>query len=167
MSVEEMRDSLLALDETLDPALGGSLLSPDRRNRRQSFDEITRRTLYLPVRRGSIPTLLSVFDYGDASTSNDGRSRTNVAPQALFFRNSPFVQSRARGLASRLASAPTPADRVRQAYRLALGREPAPAEVDQALTFLETSRIRLGSEAAALASYCRVLLASNEFLYLN
>jgi hypothetical protein len=167
MSVEEMRDSLLALDETLDPALGGSLLSPDRRNRRQSFDEITRRTLYLPVRRGSIPTLLSVFDYGDASTSNDGRSRTNVALQALFFRNSPFVQSRARGLASRLASAPTPADRVRQAYRLALGREPAPAEVDQALTFLETSRIRLGSEAAALASYCRVLLASNEFLYLN
>lgn len=167
MTVEEMRDSLLALDGSLDGAVGGSLLNPDRRNRRQSFDEITRRTLYLPVRRGSIPTLLSVFDYGDASTSSEGRSRTNVAPQALFFRNSAFVQNRAQGLAGRLAELPTLAERIRQAYRLVLGREAAEAEMDDALTFVEGSRVRLGSEMAALTSYCRVLMASNEFLYLN
>ncbi|MCC6585984.1 MAG: DUF1549 domain-containing protein [Bryobacterales bacterium] len=168
LSVEELRDSLLAIDGSLDMSLGGSLLNPDRRQRRASFDEITRRTMYLPVRRGSIPTLLSVFDYGDASTSSEGRPRTNVAPQALFAMNSPFVNGRAGNLAQHvMAAAETDADRVRLAVRTVLSREAAAGEIDRAITFVEASRKRLGSDAAAWASYCRVLLASNEFVYLN
>jgi hypothetical protein len=54
------------------------------------------------VRRGSIPVLLTTFDYGDATTAGDGRSRTNVAPQAPFIFNSRFVVERSKEFAKRL-----------------------------------------------------------------
>src|SRR4030081_3074238 len=77
MSVEEIRDSFLALGGNLDAALGGSLLpepGPRVRGRPQRVDpdDNARRTIYLPVRRGSIPTVLATFDYGDATTAGDG-----------------------------------------------------------------------------------------------
>jgi cytochrome c553 len=167
LTVEEMRDAMLAVSGALDETVGGSLLEGDRRQRRQSFDEITRRTLYLPVRRGSIPTLLAMFDFGDASTASEGRSRTNVAPQALFFRNSPFVHERARELAERVRAVSPGAAGVRYAYELVLSREPTGKETDEALTFIRESGARWGGEAAGWASFCRLLLASNEFLYVN
>jgi hypothetical protein len=167
MSVEELRDSLLALDGSLDDTLGGSLLNPDRRKRRQNFDDITRRTMYLPVRRGSIPTLLSIFDYGDATTVSDGRSRTNVAPQALFLLNSPFVRSRAQGIAKRALHQGGGAAQIQWLYRVILNREAEASEVDDALTFLSGAQKQGESADDALASYCRVLLESNEFIYLN
>jgi hypothetical protein len=167
LTVEEMRDAMLAVSGALDETVGGSLLEGDRRQRRQSFDEITRRTLYLPVRRGSIPTLLAMFDFGDASTASEGRSRTNVAPQALFFRNSPFVHERARELAERVRAVSPAAAGVRYAYELVLSREPTGRETDEALTFIRESGARWGGEAAGWASFCRLLLASNEFLYVN
>ncbi|MDQ6705469.1 MAG: DUF1549 and DUF1553 domain-containing protein, partial [Acidobacteriota bacterium] len=63
MSVEQIRDTLLALDGGLDLTMGGSLL-PSGKSKRQNMDadELTRRTLYIPVRRGSVPALLSTFD---------------------------------------------------------------------------------------------------------
>lgn len=81
--MEEIRDSFLALGRALDLSMGGNLL------KEASFpvvikpEEIFRRTVYIPVRRSKVPTILSTFDFGDATTSSEGRSRTNVAPQAL------------------------------------------------------------------------------------
>ena len=89
----------------MDYTIGGSVqLAAGMKGQRQRVDpdNLTRRTLYIPVRRGSIPTILSTFDYGDATTPGDGRPRTNVAPQALFMMNSRFVVERAGGLAKRL-----------------------------------------------------------------
>jgi hypothetical protein len=135
-------------------------------------DDLTRRTLYIPVRRGSIPTSLSTFDYGDATTPGDGRPRTNVAPQALFMMNSRFVVERARALAKRLLddAAMTDAQRVERAYLMVLTRKPDGGEVDTALTYIGGLEQQLGKRDAHLTAWqslCHVLMSTNEFLYLN
>jgi hypothetical protein len=126
MSVEQIRDGILALSGSLDPAIGGSLMSsgPAVKGRRQRVDpdDLPQRTLYIPVRRGSIPTVLATFDYGDATTASEGRSRTNVAPQALFMMNRRFVVERSRGFAKRLLddAGLSDAQRVERAYLMAI-----------------------------------------------
>jgi hypothetical protein len=58
--------------------------------------------------------------------------------------------------------------RIREAYERALSRPPTPDEIDHALTFL--TRIEpqwQGDKNKAWQSFCKALLASNEFIYLN
>jgi hypothetical protein len=177
MSVEQIRDSFLAIGGNLDTNIGGSLLpsaGPRVKGRPQRVDpdDITRRTIYLPVHRGSIPTLLATFDYGDATTAGDGRPRTNVAPQALFMMNSRFVVERSSGFARRLLddAALSEAQRVERAYLMALTRQPDSAEVDSALTYIADLEKKLpqpDAHAIAWRSFCHVLMSTNEFLYLD
>ena len=177
MSVEEIRDSFLALGGKMDATIGGSLLpgsDPPMKGgrRRLDADDVTRRTLYLPVRRGSIPTVLATFDYGDATTAGEGRPRTNVAPQALFMMNSRFVVEQAGGFAKRLLDDATLSDtqRIERAYLMALTRRPDSAEMDSALTYIADLEKKLASpdaHAMAWRSFCHVLMSANEFLYLN
>ncbi len=173
MSIEQLRDSLLALDGSLDETMGGSLLD-EVKGKRQKADpeEIRRRTVYVPVRRGSIPNLLGIFDFGDATTASAGRNRTNVAPQALFLLNSKFVQERSMGLAKRILEAAEldDAGRVEEMYLRILARRPAPIETGDALSYAGRLVTRLGGGNArekAWQSLCHVLLASNEFLFLD
>jgi len=173
MSIEQIRDSILALDGRLDTTIGGSLLPAEGPKRPKVDPEmITRRTIYLPVRRGSVPAVLSAFDFGDATTPSDGRARTNVAPQALFLMNSGFVRTRSEGFATRLLDDASLSDtkRVERAYLMALTRTPDAAEIDAALSYVANLSKRLGGEnahAKAWQSFCHVLLATNEFIYLN
>jgi hypothetical protein len=170
MSVEELRDSVLSLSGALDPALGGSL--PPTKGKKFDTDSLKRRTLYIPVRRGSVPAVLSNFDFGDATTSSEGRARTNVAPQALFVMNSAFVVERSREFAKRLLDDPALSDpqRVERAYLMALTRRPQPDEIDSALTYVDSLRKKLPEAEARLAAWqslCHVLVSTNEFLYLE
>jgi hypothetical protein len=174
MSVEQIRDSLLALDGTLDPAIGGTLPASSAKEKRPKIDpdDIKRRTIYVPVRRGSIPNLLATFDFGDATTSNEGRPRTNVAPQALFMMNSSFVMERAKGFATKLLddASLTDVGRIEKAYLMVLTRKPDASEVDSALSYIANLEQQLGrpeAHAVAWQSFCHILMSSNEFVYLN
>jgi hypothetical protein len=174
LSVEQIRDSMLAFDGSLDTTIGGTLLV-EGKGKRQKIDleELTRRSVYMPVRRGSIPSLFATFDFGDATTSSEGRTRTNVAPQALFIRNSKFVRERAAGIVKKLSDDPqigTDADRVRRAYMLILNRPADPSEVDKALSYIASVEQQFGTtegKGSGWTSFVHVLLSTNEFLYLN
>jgi hypothetical protein len=114
--------------------------------------------------------MMQLFDAPEPIQAVGERSTTTVATQALTLMNSPFVRQRAEKLAQRVR--PTDAAdlprAVEQAYRLALGRRPTPAERDRLSAFVH------GHSAgdpktldAALADACQALLASNEFLYID
>ena len=176
MSVEQIRDSFLALSGGLDLTIGGpSTLAGNAmkgKRTRLDSDELPRRTMYVPVRRGSIPTMLAIFDYPDATTASDGRSRTNVPPQALFMMNSRFVVEKSLGFAKRLLddSSSSDAQRVERAYLMALTRRPTAADVDAALTYvadLERKLEKPDAHLTAWQSFCHILMSTNEFLYLN
>ncbi|MCY4596016.1 MAG: DUF1553 domain-containing protein [Bryobacterales bacterium] len=168
LTIEELRDSYLLISGRLDPAVGGdtdlgsgTLAEFDRNNRRINPDDSARRSIYLPLMRNKLPNLLGLFDFGDATTANGKRSVTNVAPQALYLMNSGFALSAAGSMAAGLDG--PAAERVRQAYLLALGRPPSSEESKLAMEY-----VGVRSDAGpAWASLCKMLLASNEFHYVE
>jgi cytochrome c553 len=167
MSIEQLRDSLLQLDGSLDTTMGGTLLTDgEGKGQKADPEEILRRTVYLPVRRGSIPHLLNIFDFGDATTASEGRTRTNVAPQALFLLNSPFVLNRAENLAKQLLANPDATKRIEEAYLRILTRRPTATERDEALSYIATLE-RTQPPVTAWRSYLHALITSSEFLFIE
>jgi hypothetical protein len=162
LDVEEVRDSMLALDGSLDLTMGGTLqkgTGTDGENSagRLSIDPATskRRTVYLPLRRSNLPSLLNLFDFGDATTTCEGRALTNTAPQALFMMNSAFVNDRSAALAKELGG------HVDLIYQRILDRLPTAAEKNDALAYVE----KVGD--GGWQSLCRILLSSNEYIYVD
>jgi len=108
---------------------------------------------------------------------NPRRSTTTVAPQALFVMNSPFVIEQARYFAQELrAAAPrNDAERVKLAYLRAYGRPPTSTATKKALAYIAAYAARMPASVTdaakrsemAWSSFCQLLLASNEFIYVN
>ena len=170
LEVEEIRDSLLALDGSLDYTMGGSLQAGTGTDKEFSEDRKSispetnrRRMVYLPLRRSNLPSLLNLFDFGDATTTGEGRTQTNVAPQALYMMNSQFVEERARGIEKRLDGLDA-RSRVEKAHWLIVNRAADAGEVTAALGYVNAFP---GEKKMAWVSYYRTLLASNEFLYVQ
>ena len=132
-------------------------------------DDSKRRTVYLPLRRSNLSTLLTLFDFGDGTTSTEIREQTNVAPQALYMMNSKFVSERSKSLASKLLKSETDERaRVRAAWVTVLGRQPAADEVETSLRYMAGFPKLPSNDDGRLmawASLCRALIASNDFIY--
>jgi len=179
LDVEEIRDGLLAIDGSIDMTMGGTLqtgFGTDGENSqaRLSLDPSTskRRTVYLPLRRSNLPSLLNLFDFGDASTPGEGRASTNVAPQALFMMNSKFIEDRSRELARKLQAADSrDRDRIIDAYEWLLDRKPSEDEIQDTLAYLSRAAEKAAPSSAhgwtAWQSLCRILISSNEFIYVD
>jgi hypothetical protein len=177
LTVEEVHDGMLALDRTLDTTMGGTLqkgfgTDGENSNDRLSMkpESIKRRAVYVPLRRANLPGLLNLFDFGDATSSASKRSTTIIAPQALFLMNSDFIVERARNLAAQSSSdGVSGADRVKRLYLRILGREATPRELDDAMSYLNSFRQKFAkrTEDDAWLSFSRILLASNEYIYLD
>ncbi|HUQ93858.1 MAG TPA: DUF1549 and DUF1553 domain-containing protein [Bryobacteraceae bacterium] len=174
LAVEELRDSLLAIDGSLDGTMGGKMMEGEGTDNefadaRKSINPDTskRRLVYLPLRRSNLPSMLNLFDFGDATTSSDGRTQTNVAPQALFMMNSGFVAERAKSVSTELLGlrALDDSERVRRAYLRILNRPPAEPYVKDALAYVRG--FPGGRTEAAWASLIRTMIASNDFLYVH
>ena len=181
LSGEEVRDSVLQIGPGLDLAIGGSLLKVKNRayvtgsgtNITDEFDN-HRRSVYLPVVRSSVYDVLQTLDFPDPAVSNGDRITTTVAPQALLMMNSSLVENSTRHLAQRLLSGA--ADRrTATAYQLVLGRQPSGDESDIARQFVLRAR-KLAQEQGsgpseadikAWQGFCRVLLSSNDFMYVE
>jgi hypothetical protein len=135
-------------------------------------DTSRRRTVYLPLRRSNLPVLLTLFDFPDATSTSEGRMSTNVAPQALYMMNGKFVAERSQSFAKFLLSDvnSTDAQRLQRAYVLTLARKPTAHEIEAALAYIGVVEHKdAGADARQKAwqSYCRILMASNEFIYVD
>ena len=187
LSIEELRDSILALAGSLDLTMGGTLQPELGDSTKGSSTEdppylapeaSMRRTVYLPLYRNRLPKLLSLFDFVDSTSSTGQRSQTNIAPQGLFVMNSKFFDGRGRGFAERLLDRPSGADsgRVERAYLMALARKPTAGELQFSLDYVRNYpsgpvRKRSGEtsdpQLTAWQGLCRILMASNEFHYVD
>ncbi len=172
VEAESLRDAVLWTSSTLDTTMGGTLLSSadhdyvtnDQSGNAANYDA-PRRTVYLPVIRNAMFGLFTAFDYPDASTPIDCRSRTTVAPQALFFMNAPFVEEAAKriGAIAHQAGA-QPKEQIRAAFRATLARSPDTHEIAASEVFLsELTQDGLSSDDA-LTRLCHTLLSTNEFV---
>jgi len=155
LDADGLRDGVLAVAGTLNPAVGGPMVrtplepevydlifsegepdglwpvTPDvRQHARRSLYLFTKRNLRLP--------LLEVFDQPDTLSPCPVRAVSTFAPQALVLLNGPFLQAQSKAFAARVLheAGVDDAARVDRAYRLALCRPPRESERRAALDFL-------------------------------
>ena len=102
--------------------------------------------------------LMRAFDCADAMLQVPRRVHSVTALQALSLMNNRFVFEQAELFAKRVAVAAgnRPEEQAVEAYRIALLREPTVTERQAASGFVREH---------GLLSLCRVLLNTNEFLY--
>jgi hypothetical protein len=102
---------------------------------------------------------MECLDAADSSQNVAVRNETLTALQALALLNNPLVVNQAQFMAERLDAETDGSDEeIRRAWRLALGRGPTDAELSVMLPYREKH---------GLANACRVLLNSNEFIFVD
>jgi cytochrome c553 len=183
LDAEAIRDALLLVAGDLDLRRPGRHPFPAppqwRWTQHNPFKEVypsRHRSVYLMTQRLQRHPFLALFDGPDTNESTATRSSSTVPLQALFWMNNPFARERADGLARRLlATSNDPARRVELACAWAWCRRPSAAEVQKAVAYVrryEEELARSGVPAEqrareAWASYGRVILTANEFVYLD
>ncbi|MCW5976925.1 MAG: PSD1 domain-containing protein [Bryobacteraceae bacterium] len=154
LDVEPMRDTLLFVSGELDERRGGEALEI-------GDDCNLRRTVYGFVSRRRLDSTLALFDFPNPVATSDARIHTATPLQQLYFLNSEFIQERAGAFALRLrSSARGDRERIREAYRILLQREPLAPELRLGLTYLASGQ-------DAWRRYAQVLLSSNELLFVD
>ncbi|MEO1979654.1 MAG: DUF1553 domain-containing protein, partial [Fuerstiella sp.] len=191
LTAESLRDAMLKISGTLDLSSSGSpvqgagtlVRSNSADDEGYQSEETMRRSLYLPIIRNELPSILTVFDFADPDLVVGKRAVTNVPAQALLMMNSPFVMDRAQQTAERLCTdkSQTVRNLIGQTYRIVLSRTAAPVELQRALAFLKISDPEQTLEAedrnnaassselmiTRLSRFVHVLFASTEFRMLN
>jgi hypothetical protein len=162
LDAEEVRDTILAASGRLrleppkgSPADALKMIEIrdngiESRNVHEKADQSVVRSVYLPLLRGLTPHALEAFDPVTQSLVTGQRDATTTPTQALFVMNSGFVRRQSLALAERVLSEPqADSARIRQAYRLALSRDPSPIEMDRAQSFLAAFQYRAPAPTAA------------------
>ena len=181
LEAEAIRDSLLELGGQLDLKMGGQLLGVKDRAyvtgtaSKQNTYDAPRRSISLPVLRSAVYDVLQSFDFPDPSVINGDRSTTTIPSQALVLMNSSLMGQAAKGLAQRILDSGTADDLalVRGIYGSILGRPPSGSEESRWITALSTLEDRYSkagekeARRSAWRSFARVLLSSNEFIYVE
>ena len=151
-------------------------------------DEQLRRSVYMFLKRGLLPPMMTTFDLCDPTQSCGKRDVTIVPTQALALLNNQFVHDRSEHLASAIAKQQSDvAEQDKLAWSRVMNRQPSPLELERSLkhvaTQLKTFSTDQGdensaapraedkmfrtSQTLALASLCHVLMNSNEFMYVD
>ena len=183
LDAESIRDAMLSVSGQLDrrrpPAHPFPPIETWRWTQHNAFKEVypsQHRSVFLMTQRLVKHPYLAIFDGPDTNTSTDVRPHSTVPTQALFLMNNPFVEAQAEAFARRLTVGESdPERRLQLAWEMAWGRPPLPREIDRANRYLETYSKALTTvgtstqktELDAWTSLARILLTSNEFLYVE
>jgi hypothetical protein len=177
LSAEELRDSLLATSGQLDRKPGAAHTIPPESAWSftqhvpfSTFYDTDKRSVYLIQIRNRRHPFLGLFDGADPNATTPQRQATTVPTQALYFLNDPFFHAQAAKVAERVRVKPA-GERVSELFRLTLQRPPTGQDRDFADAFLASYPKALGdmpdAGIQAWDALARVLLASNEFLYVD
>jgi hypothetical protein len=202
LDAEGVRDAMLTVSGELNSRMGGpGVIAPlEKAVKDLIFTEAevvdlwpvdrdpaehARRSLYLFRKRNVRYPLFDAFDAPDTQSACPRRATSTHALQALTLLNSDLALGRARVLAERIAreAGVDDIDRIRRAYLIVLSREPKPAEMERARSFLRAQADKIRQEkppsngssgkipsielagAAAWVDLALAMLNSNEFLY--
>mgnify|MGYP001409185491 CR=1 FL=1 len=168
LEAEAIRDGMLAVSGTLNLKMGGPGFNFFKsRGGLSGFpivdsfrDDGLRRMIYAHKVRMERAPVFGAFDCPDAGQATPRRSRAITAIQALNLFNSKFVIDQSAAFAARVRSEVGSEDqgaRITRAFQLAFGRNPTASE-------------RVSAAGAVnehgLATLCRALFNSNEFIFM-
>jgi hypothetical protein len=170
LDAEQFHDALLAISGKLDPTMGGPSIqqfyfkddhSPVYDYARYDLNSpgANRRSIYRFIVRSVPDPFAETLDCPDANTLTPVRNVTTTALQALATLNDAFVLRQCEHFAERLQREyKTLDEQIVRAFQLTLSRPPAERERQQLATH---------AQKHGLASACRVLFNSNEFMFVD
>ena len=182
LTAEELRDSVLSVNGSLNLQIGGPSVypkmpaevlatssRPDAAWGESSPEQAARRSVYIHLKRSLLDPLLTAFDLADTDSTCPVRFVTAQPTQALTMLNSEFINEQARLLADRLRSEQdTPEGQVRGGIEVVLRRAADNTEVQQGLQLIHEFQEEDGLDPGlALDRYCLLLLNLNEFIYVD
>lgn len=175
LEAEEIRDSILYLSGRLNPERGGPSIFPALPEDLQNFarygreggimwepnekeEDGRRRSIYAFQRRSMPLPMMAAFDSPVFSESCERRSMTTTPLQALSMMNGNLLQEESVFLAKRIEkeAGQDRSKEIARAFEIVLNRTPSAEETKQFTAF-----------TGSLDALCRVLLNSNEFLYVE
>ncbi|MCL4691440.1 MAG: DUF1553 domain-containing protein [Candidatus Hydrogenedentes bacterium] len=170
LDAESIRDAVLYVSGKLDFTMGGPgfdlFAFEDDHSPRYRYSEFDvndpkcfRRSVYRFVVRSVPDPFMECLDSADPSQNVPVRNETLTALQALALMNNPVIVNQAEFMAERVArETDTPEEAIGFAWRLALSREPTERELAAIVPY---------GEEYGLANACRVILNSNEFMFVD
>ncbi|MDG1894341.1 MAG: PSD1 and planctomycete cytochrome C domain-containing protein [Fuerstiella sp.] len=183
LGAEEVRDSLLAVNGSLNPKLYGPSIyeklpqevlarqsQPGKGWGTSSEKERNRRSIYIHVKRSLLTPMLSVFDLPDTDRSCEARFTTLQPGQALSLLNSEFVHTQAKRLATRINQMIDGGakQKLTAAFELVYARNATQEEIESVMELiskLETEYKKSADESFELA--CLSMLNWNEFIFVD
>jgi hypothetical protein len=175
LEAEAIRDSILFVSGRLNPEMGGPSVFPPlpadladfarygrtgglmwEPNERE--EDARRRSVYIFQRRSLPLPMMASFDATVFSESCERRSTTTTPLQALSMMNGDLVNEEAGYLAKHIVrnAGDSRGAQIARAFEVVLSREPTPNEL-----------AKFSGSGKPLETLCRVLLNSNEFLYVE
>ena len=183
LTAEEIRDTVLWMTGKLNFKMGGPSIFPELPKEvlatasrpghvwgKSPPDEANRRSVYVKVKRSLLVPILNQYDQADTDSTCPVRFSTTVPTQSLTMLNGKFINDQALAFANRMRweGGVTVEDRARFGLRLVLCREPEPAEIQRALTFMQELQQHEGvSSEVALDRFALLALNLNEFIFLD
>jgi hypothetical protein len=180
LEAEAIRDSVLAVAGTLNPAVGGESVPPhispfqDGRGKPKSgpLDGDGRRSIYIQARRNFLTPLFLAFDYPQPFATIGRRGVSAVPSQALMLLNNELLHQQAAKWAQREMEVHGTAEaRLDDMFIRAFGRAPLDAEQSDIRAFLEQqSKLYEGAspdDPRVWADLAHVLFNSTEFIFVR
>ena len=183
LTAEEIRDSILAVNGTLNPKMFGPSVyptipsevmagqsMPGKGWEKSTPSEAARRSVYVHVKRSLRVPILEAFDGAETDRTCPVRFVTVQPTQALGMINGSFLNEEAVKFAARLkkeAGDDVP-KQVALALRLATGRAPTEPEIARGLELIESLKKQDGATPeVAMKYFCLMVLNLNEFVFVD
>ena len=183
LTAEEIRDSILAINGTLNLKMFGPSIFVDIPREvmagqsrpgagwgKSPPEEQARRSIYIKVKRSLRPPILESFDVAETDRSAPVRFATVQPTQALGMINGGFLNEQAEVFAARLRNeaGDDVTKQVRLGLQLVTTRTPTDAEVQRSLALIAALRAQENaSPEVALKYFCLMALNLNELVYVD
>ncbi len=182
LSAEELRDSMLSVNGSLNLKMGGPSFYPiipkevlagqSRPGNgwgKSSPEERARRAVYIFIKRSLIEPMMADFDFADVDSTCPVRFVTTQPTQALGLLNSEYVNRQAEVFARYLEE--SAGDDLVAQIRLCLTRvtqrRPRQGEVNRGVAFVKSLTDQDVPADVALKYFCLLTFNLNEFIYLD
>ncbi len=185
LDAEEVRDSVLAVSGSLNPALYGESIYPeipkdilaaqsrpgnDWYTDRMKPADLNRRSIYIHVKRSMIYPLLANFDLPDTDRTTPFRFTSTQPTQALSMINGSFVNQKAKAMAAQIRADKrygTDTAFIKRAFALVQQRTASELEVREGISLINKLKTHGASEETAQEYLCLLALNLDEFMYVD
>ncbi len=182
LSAEEVRDSILAVNGSLNREVYGASIYPELSAEvkagqsrpgsgwgKSSPEQQNRRSVYIHVKRSLLTPLLSAFDFPDPDLTCEARFMTLQPGQALSMMNSEFIHKQAKLLIDSVGGpAKTNEEIVSSVVTAVLGRQATDEEIAEGVKLITDLESRDSiNRDRAVQLYGLTIMNWNEFLFVD